>query len=106
MASRARRRDLIPDGEQITAVLSDPKIVQGRFGRQLEAKVRVKHGQYRGTEFPAWFSFSKDKDTEEEYILIGGPLWDVLGMVEPNLDEVLGDDDLTEKKYQQFLKDT
>jgi hypothetical protein len=104
VGGRVRRREVIPEDTMIRAVLNDPKIVQGRFGRQLEANVRVKLGEYKGTEFTNWFSFSKDKDTEEEYILYGGPLYDALAMVEPELDDVLDDENLSEKDYQKFLK--
>jgi len=105
MGSRLRRRELIREDEPITAVITEPKIVHGRFGRQLELKPRVTKGEYKGTEFKDWFSFGRDMDTEEEYIPYGGSLYTALSMVEPNIDDVLDDENLTEKKYQAFIKD-
>src|SRR5215212_1799336 len=105
MGSKLRRRELIPEDEPITAVLTETKIVHGRFGRQVEFKPRVIKGQYKGTEFKDWFSFGRDKDTEEEYVPYGGPLYTALSMVEANIDKVLDDENLTEKKYQAFITD-
>jgi len=48
---RLRRRDLIPDDTPITATLKEPKIVHGKFGRQVETKALVTKGEYKGTEF-------------------------------------------------------
>jgi hypothetical protein len=104
MGSKLRRRELIPEDTPVTATINDPKIVHGQYGRQVEAKILVTNGEYKGTEFRTWFSFGKDKEDGEEYIPYGGPLYQALAMVEPNLDEVLDDDNLTEKKYQAFIK--
>ena len=105
MGSKLRRRELIPEDEMIQAILVEPKVVHGQFGRQVEKKVRVTEGQYRGNEFKDWFSFAIDKEDGEEYIPYGGALYQALAMVRPDIDEVLDDDDLTEKKYQAFIKD-
>jgi hypothetical protein len=105
MGSKLRRRALIPEDEMVQAVLAEPKVVHGQFGRQVETKVRVTGGEYRGNEFKDWFSFAIDKDDNEEYIPYGGPLYQALAMVRPDIDEILDDDDLTEKKYQTFIKD-
>lgn len=102
--SRLRRRDLIPEDTPITGTFKEPKIVHGKFGRQVEAKVLTTKGEYKGTEFKDWFSFGKDDTDGEEFIPYGGILYDVLAMVEPNIEEVLDDDNLSEKKYQQFVK--
>ena len=103
---RLRRRELIPEDEQVIAVIKEPKIVHGKFGRQVETKILVTGGDYRGTEFRDWFSFGLDKEDGEEFIPYGGPLYSLLAMVEPDIDEVLDDENLAEKKYQQFLKAT
>jgi len=101
---RLRRRELIPEDEMIVAVIKEPKIVHGKFGRQVETKILVTGGDYRGTEFKDWFSFGLDQEDGEEFIPYGGPLYSLLAVVEPNIDKVLDDENLTEKKYQQFLK--
>ena len=101
---KLRRRELIPQDELIQAVIAETKIVHGRFGRQVEAKVRTTKGEYKGTEFKNWFSFAIDKEDGEEYIAYGGPLYQLLALVRPDIDEVLDDENLTEKKYQAFVK--
>jgi len=101
---KLRRRELIPEDTMIQAVLAEPKTVHGQFGRQVEAKVRTTKGEYKGTEFKNWFSFATDKEDSEEYIAYGGPLYQLFAMVEPNIDTVLDDENLTEKKYQAFVK--
>src|SRR5215212_5834230 len=60
--------------------------------------------EYKGTIFKVWFSFGKDKDTGEEYIAYGGPLYQLLSLVAPNLDEVLEDEDLPNSDYEKFIK--
>jgi hypothetical protein len=108
--SRLRKRVIIPEDTNIRATLTDPKIVHGNFGRQVELAVNVasasgEHGdQYKGTMFKTWFSFGQDKETKEEYIAYGGPLYQLLGMVAPKLDEVLEDEDLSEREYERFIK--
>ena len=106
MASRLRKKQIIPEDTPIRATLTDPKIVHGNFGRQVELMTNVTEGgennEYKGTTFKTWFSFGKDKETKEEYIAYGGPLYQLLSMVAPNLDEVL--EDLPEREYQKFLK--
>src|SRR3954467_6771471 len=104
MGSRLQRRELIPEDEQVTATLNELKLVHGNYGRQIEHKVRVTSGEFKGTEFRGWFSFGKDQESGEEYVPHGAPLYQALAMVEPDLDTVLNDDDLTEKKYEQFIK--
>jgi hypothetical protein len=106
MGSKLRRRELIPEDETITALLSEPKLVHGQFGRQLQVDVQVVDGEYRGTTFRTWFGFSKDKESGEEFISYGGPLYQIFAMVEPEIDEILDDENLTEKKYEQFCKKT
>ena len=101
---KLRRRDLIPDDTPIVATIKEPKIVHGKFGRQVECKVLVTQGEYKGTDFKDWFSFGKDEADGEEFIPYGLALYQALAMVEPNLDEVLDDENLSEKKYQQFVK--
>jgi hypothetical protein len=101
---KLRRRELIPEDTMIKATLAETKIVHGQFGRQVETKVRVTDGEYKGTEFKQWLSFATDKDDGEEYIAYGGPLYQLLAMVAPDIDKVLDDDNLTEKKYQAFVK--
>ena len=106
MSSRLRKQQIIPEDTPIKAILTDPKIVHGKFGRQVELVTKVTEGgednQYKGTTFKCWFSFGQDKETKEEYIAYGGPLYQLLSMVAPNLDEVL--EDLPEREYQKFLK--
>jgi len=102
--SRLRRRDLIPEDTQITGTFREPKIVHGKFGRQVESKALVTKGEYKGTELRDWFSFGKDEADGEEFIPYGGTLYGVLAMVEPDIDGVLDDIDLSEKKYQAFVK--
>jgi hypothetical protein len=102
--SRLRRRKIIPDDTVIHAVLEDPKLVHGKFGRQVEAKVRVLDGDYKGTMFKTWLSFAKDKDTGEEYIPYGGPLYQALSLVNDDVEVILDDDDLSESDYEKFLK--
>jgi hypothetical protein len=108
--SRLRKRLIIPEDTQIRANLTDPKIVHGNFGRQAEAQVNVTHAvddegnDYKGTTFKAWFSFGQDKDTKEEYIAYGGPLYQLLLMTRQNLDEVLEDENLSNANYEKFLK--
>jgi len=101
---RLRRRDLIPDDTPITATLKEPKIVHGKFGRQVETKALVTKGEYKGTEFKDWFSFGRDEDTAEEFIPYGLALYQAFAMVEPNIDDILDDENLSEKQYQQFVK--
>jgi hypothetical protein len=101
---KLRRRELIPDDTPITALLKDVKIVHGNFGRQVEAGVLVLKGDYKGTQFRTWFSFAKDDSDGEEFVPDGGPLYQALAMVEPKIDEILNDENLTEKKYQQWVK--
>jgi len=105
MVSRLRRREEIPEGTPIEGVFKDVKLEHGKFSRQIAAQALVTKGDYKGTQFPEWFSFAKDSDGEE-YIPYGGPVYQVLAMADPNIDEVLDDDDLTDKKYEQWLKKT
>jgi hypothetical protein len=108
MASRLRKRQIIPKETSIRATLTDPKIVHGRFGRQVEAMVNVTRGgddnEYRGTTFKTWFSFGKDQETGEEYISYGGPLYQMLSLVEPDLDKILEDEDLSDREYEKHIK--
>jgi hypothetical protein len=110
MASRLRKRQIIPEDTFIRALITDPKMAHGKFGRQVEAAVKVTEGgennEYKGTTFKTWFNFGQDKDTKEEYIAYGGPLYQLLSMVAPNLDEVLEDEDLSNADYEKFLKKT
>jgi hypothetical protein len=110
MPGRLRKRQIIPEDTPIRATLTDPKMVHGNFGRQVEVIVNVTEGgesnEYRGTTFRTWFSFGRDNETKEEYIAYGGPLYQLLAMVEPNLDEVLEDENLSEREYERFLKKT
>ncbi len=101
---KLRRRELIPEDTSVVATINEPKLVHGQFGRQLQAQVRVVEGEYKGTEFRTWFSFGKDKEDGEEFIPYGGTLYSALAMVAPNIDEVLDDEKLSEKKYQAFVK--
>jgi hypothetical protein len=108
MASRLRKRQIIPEDTPVRVTLTDPKIVHGNFGRQVEAVTNVTEGgennEYKGTSFKTWFSFGKDKETGEEYIAYGGPLYQLLSLVAPNLDEVLEDEDLPNSDYEKFIK--
>src|SRR5215203_3937742 len=108
--SRLRKRMIIPEDTNIRAMLTDPKIVHGNFGRQVELVVNTISGgddnEYKGTTFKTWFNFGQDKDTKEEYIAYGGPLYQLLSLVAPNLDEVLEDEDLSNADYEKFLKKT
>jgi hypothetical protein len=110
MASRLRKRQIIPEETTIRATLTDPKLVHGQFGRQVEVMVNVTEGgeenEYRGTQFKTWFSFGKDKESGEEYVAYGGPLYQLLGMVAPNVDDVLEDEDLSNGDYEKFIKKT
>jgi len=106
MGGRLRRRELIPEDTPIVGVIKDLKIVHGQFGRQVESQILVTEGDFKGTQFKCWFSFGKDESDGEEFVPYGGALYQLLAMVEPNIDEILDDDDLTEKKYQQFVKQT
>jgi len=101
-----RSRELIPEDENIRGVLKSPKLDFGQYGRQVQVQVLVTHGEYKGTEFRDWFSFAKDSDGGEEYILAGSALHTALRIVDPKTDEVLDDDDLSDKKYEQWLKAT
>jgi len=101
---KLRRRELIPEDEQIPAILKDVKIVHGQFGRQVQAEVLVTKGEYKGTQFRNWFSFAKDDSDNEEFIPYGGPLYQLLAMVAPDIDAVLDDENLNERKYQAFVK--
>jgi hypothetical protein len=101
---KLRRRELIPEDTPITAILTDVKLVHGQFGRQVETKPLVTKGEYKGTQFRNWWSFAKDDSDGDEFIPYGGPLYQALAMAAPDIDEVLDDDNLTEKKYQQFVK--
>ncbi len=104
--SRLRRREIIPEDTAVIAILSGPKLVFGKYGRQLEVNVRVVEGEFKGTEFKNWFSFGKDKDTDEEFISYGGALYQVLSLAAEDLDAVLEDDDMTDREYEKFLKET
>ena len=108
MASRLRKRQIIPEDTHIRATLTDPKIVHGQFGRQVEVMTNVTEGgennEYKGTTFKTWFSFGKDNETKEEYISYSGPLYQLLSMVASNLDDVLEDEDLSEREYEKFVK--
>src|SRR3712207_8899876 len=68
MIRRPPRSTLFPYTTLFRSVLSDPKIVHGQFGRQVEVMVRVLDGDYKGTTFKEWFSFGVDKDTKEEFV--------------------------------------
>ena len=102
--SRLRRRELVPEDTQVTAVIEGPKAVYGKFGRQVEAKVRIVDGDYKGVTFKDWFSFGKDNETEEEFIPYGSALYSLLAMAAPEIDEVLDDEKLTERQYQGWIK--
>jgi hypothetical protein len=102
--SRLRRNELIPEDTGIHGVFSEPKIVHGRFGRQVEVQVRVLDGDYKNATFKDWFNFGSDKDTNEEYIRYGSPLYTALSMVADDLDTVLDDDDLSDREYEKLLK--
>ncbi len=99
---------IIPKDTNIRARITDPKIVHGQYGRQVEVIVNTLSGgdenEYKGTTFKTWFSFGQDKETKEEYIAYGGPFYQLLSMVRPNLDEVLEDEDLSNRDYEKFLK--
>jgi hypothetical protein len=71
---------------------------------QVEAQVRVLDGEYKGATFKTWFSFAKNRETGEEYIPYGGPLYQALSLVNDNVDAVLDDDDLSESGYEKFIK--
>jgi hypothetical protein len=101
---KLRRRELIPEDTPIVAILKDVKIVHGQFGRQVQGEVLVTKGEYKGTQFRNWWSFAKDDSDNEEFIPYGGPLYQGLAMVAPDIDAVLDDENLTEKKYQAFVK--
>ena len=107
---RLRKRQIIPEGTFIRATLTDPKIVHGNFGRQVELMTNVTEGgeenEYKGTKFKTWFSFGQDKETKAEYVAYGGPLYELLTMVAPNLDDVLEDENLSNADYERFLKKT
>jgi hypothetical protein len=108
--SRLRKRQIIPEDTNIRATLADPKIVPGNFGRQVEVMVNTisgtddKGNDYKGTTFKTWFSFGQDKDSKEEYIAYGGPLYQLLALTRPNIDETLEDEELSNKDYEKFLK--
>jgi len=104
VGSRLRRWELIPEDTPIVATINDPRIVHGQYGRQVQAQIRVIQGEHKGAEFREWFSFAADKDDGQEFVSYGSPLYNALAMVEPSLDEVLDDDNLTEKQYQKFIK--
>jgi hypothetical protein len=108
MTSRLRKQQIIPEDAHIRATLTDPKIVHGNFGRQVQLVTNVTEGgennEYKGTTFRCWFSFGKDKETAEEYVAYGGPLYQLLSIVAPNLDEVLEDEDLSTADYEKFIK--
>jgi hypothetical protein len=101
---KLRRRELIPEDEQIVAILKDVKTMHGQFGRQVQAEVLTTKGDYKGTQFRNWFSFAKDDSDGEEFIPYGGPLYQLLAMAAPDIDEVLDDENLNERKYQAFVK--
>jgi hypothetical protein len=106
--SRLRKRVLIPEDTPVRAILTDTKIVHGNYGRQVEAVTNITEGgennEFRGVTFKTWFSFGKDKETKEEYIAYGGSLYQLLSLVAPNLDEVLEDENLSDRAYEKFLK--
>jgi hypothetical protein len=108
MTSRLRKQQIIPEDTHIRATLTDPKIVHGNFGRQVQLVTNVTEGgennEYKGTTFRCWFSFGKDKETAEEYVAYGGPLYQLLSIVAPNLDEILEDEDLSNADYEKFIK--
>lgn len=110
MSARLRKWRVISEGTAIRATLTDPKLVHGQYGRQAEVTVNVTRGgednQYRGTTFPTWFSFGKDKETGEEFISYGGPLYQLLSLKAPNIDEVLSEEDLSDREYEKWLKMT
>jgi hypothetical protein len=106
--SRLRKKQIIPEDTQIRATLTDTKLVHGNYGRQVEVMTNVTEGgednEYRGTTFKTWFSFGRDNETKEEYVAYGAPLYQLLSLVAPNLDEVLEDDDLSNSEYEKFVK--
>jgi hypothetical protein len=98
---------VIPEDTGIHARLTDPKLVYGQYGRQVEVTVRVLEGEHRGVEFRNWFSFGKDKETSEEFVSYGGPLYQALSLVaDGEIDSILEDDDLSDREYEKFLKST
>jgi hypothetical protein len=76
MTARLRKRMVIPEDTVIRATLTDPKLVHGQYGRQVELTVNVTSGgedhKYRATTFRTWFSLGKDPETGEEYVSYGG----------------------------------
>src|SRR4051812_7004280 len=106
--SRLRKKQIIPEDTQIRATLTDTKLVHGNYGRQVEVMTNVTEGgednEYRGTTFKTWFSFGRDNETKEEYVAYGAPLYQLLSLVAPNLDEVLEDDGLSNSEYEKFVK--
>jgi len=44
MSSRLRKRQIIPEDTSIKATLTDPKLVHGQYGRQVELVVNVTEG--------------------------------------------------------------
>jgi hypothetical protein len=106
--SRLRKRLIIPEDTPVRATLTDPKIVHGNYGRQVETVVNVTEGgddnEYKGTTFKTWFSFGKDKESGEEYISYGGPLYRLLSIVNPDLDKILEDEDLSDREYEKHIK--
>jgi len=68
MGSRLRRRELIPEDTPIVGETKQVKLVTGQFGRQVETKVLVTQGEYKGTEFKDWLSFGKDEADGEDRV--------------------------------------
>jgi hypothetical protein len=107
---RLRKKRIIPEDTNIVATLDDGKLVHGQFGRQIEGIVNVLQGEddegnsYKGASFKTWFSFAKDKETQEEFVSYGSPLHQLLAIVRPDVDDVLDDEGLSNADYEKFLK--
>jgi hypothetical protein len=103
---RLRKRELLPDDTAITAKLIDAKIVTGKYGRQMQATVRIVDGEYRGAQFKEWFSFRTDSDTNEEFISYGSALYNLLKIADPDIDDSLDDEELSDREYEKWLQST
>jgi hypothetical protein len=100
---RLRRRDLIPEDEQIQAKITAAKLVMGNYGRQVELQPLVESGEYKGVQLRDWANFGKDEDGEE-YVAYGSTLHSLLVLGDPELDEKLDDPELSDREYERILK--
>jgi hypothetical protein len=74
---KARTRPVLPDGTNAIMEVLDSEQVSGSYGPQLQLKLKVISGKYKGFEFYDGSKLAKDPETKEVYVEIGGKAGDI-----------------------------